>query len=233
MDPYIPRIIMTIFQNDYPFIQELIEYKRDGALLFLKLQGAIAFYGGNFGLDVKKDVKDWEEFMDFSRLYARYFVQEGLKKYQMEERDIDDKKKKYQILDMGILGPAIEIITKAINKEHLEKFPKWPIRGTQEDYIELNVKSFQETSDLRIYWLCRGKIFVKNTTNDYQKIGCNYRAEFSGKPEFQLSYFNLDKIRQCNAMARNNMNKIKNIVDHLEEKYFDQIMSKLLINIDI
>jgi len=38
-----------------------------------------------------------------------------------------------------------------------------PTRVTQEGYIELNVKNFQETGELRIYWLCRGKIFAKNT----------------------------------------------------------------------
>ena len=38
---------MTIFKKDYPNIQQLLEYKRDGTLLFLKSQGAIAFYNGN------------------------------------------------------------------------------------------------------------------------------------------------------------------------------------------
>ena len=66
---YIPARILTAFQNDYPYIQELIEYKRDGTLLYLKSQGAIAFYNGNFGLDVKSDVKDWQEFIEFSRNY--------------------------------------------------------------------------------------------------------------------------------------------------------------------
>jgi len=220
---FLPHGILTAFQNDYPYIQELIEYKRDGTLLFLKSQGAIAFYDGNFGLDVKCNVKDWQEFIEFSRNYTRKFIQEELNKYQEEEKDIAYKKKKYSILDMGILGLPIELITNAINQEHLKKFPKWPTSGTQEGYIELNVKNFQETGKLRIYWLCRGTIFVKNTTNDYLKIGCNYRAEFSGKPEFQLSYFDLNKIRQCNEMAKNNMKQIKLIIDKLEEKYLSKV----------
>ena len=220
---YIPHDILTAFQNDYPYIQELIEYKRDGTLLFLKSQGAIAFYDGNFGLDVKCNVKDWQEFIEFSRNYTRKFVQEGLHKYQEEEKDIDDKKKKYSILDMGIFGPAIETITKAINQEHLKKFPKWPTSGTQEGYIELNVKYFQETGVLRIYLLCRGTIFVKDTRYSSPRNGCNYRAEFSGKPEFQLSYFDLDKISQCNEMAQKNINQIKGIIDKLEEKILNKI----------
>jgi len=230
---YIPHCILTAFQNDYPYIQELIEYKRDGTLLFLKSLGAIAFYDGNFGLDVKHDVKDWQEFIEFSREYTRLIVQDGLQKYYEEEKDIDDKKKKYSILDMGILRCSIEAITNAINQEHLKKFPKWLTSGTQEGYIELNVTNFQETGELRIYSLCRGTIFVKDTRYSSPRNGCNYRAEFSGKPEFQLSYFNLEKIRQCNEMAKNNIKQIKGIIDKLEEKYLERGLSELIINFDL
>ena len=90
--PFIPNTIITIFKDDYPYIQELLEYKRDGTLLLLKSQGAIAFYDGIFGLDVKSDVKDWEEFIEFSRNYTRKFVQEGLQQYQSKEKAVDDKK---------------------------------------------------------------------------------------------------------------------------------------------
>ena len=230
---YIPHDILTAFQNDYPYIQELIEYKRDGTLLFLKSQGAIAFYNGNFGLDVKSDVKDFQEFIEFSKNYTRKFVQDGLQKYQNDEKDDDDKKKKFKILDMGILGPAIETISNTINREYLDKFSQWPTSGTQEGYIELNVKNFQETGKLRIYWLSRGTIFVKDTRYSSPRNGCNYRAEFSGKPEFQLSYFDLDKIRQCNEMAQKNMKQIKVLIDKLEEKYLEQSLTKLLSNIDL
>ena len=233
MEPFIPQMFMTIFQKDYPLIQELIEYKRDGTIMFLKSHGAIGFYEGIFGLDVKSDVKDWQEFIEFSRDYTRKFVQEGLQKYQISEKDVDDKRKKFQKLDMGILGPAIETISKTINEKHLDKFPDWPKSGTQESYIELLVKNYQETGTLRIYWLCRGTIFVKDTRHSSPINGCKYRVEFSGKPEFQLSYFDLDKIRQCNEIAKNNMKPLKSTIDRLEEKYLEQAMSKLFINIDI
>jgi hypothetical protein len=230
---YIPNSILTAFQNDYPYIQELIKYKRDGTLLYLKSQGAIAFYDGNFDLDVKSDVKDWQEFIEFSRNYTSKFVQDGLQKCKNDEKDADDNKKKFKILDMGILGPAIETISNTINREYLDKFPKWPTNGTQEGSIELNVKCFHETHKLRIYWLSRGTIFVKNTRYSSPRNGCNYRAEFSGKPEFQLSYFDLNKIRQCNEMAQKNMKQIKVIIDKLEEKYLEQSLSKLIINFDL
>ena len=131
---------------------------------------------------------------------------------------------------MGILGPAIETISNTINREYSDKFPQWPTSGTQEGYIELNVKYFQETGKLRIYWLSRGKIFVKDTRYSSPRNGCNYRAEFSGKPEFQLSYFDLDKIRQCNEMAQKNMKQIKVLINKLEEKYLEQSLSELIIN---
>ena len=230
---YIPHDILTAFQKDYPYIQELIEYKRDGTLLYLKSQGAIAFYDGNFSLDVKSDVKDFQDFIEFSKNYTRKFILDGLQKYQNDEKDADDKKKKFKILDMGILGPAIEAISNTINREYSDKFPQWPTSGTQEGYIELNVKYFQETGKLRIYWLSRGKIFVKDTRYSSPRNGCNYRAEFSGKPEFQLSYFDLDKIRQCNEMAQKNMKQIKVLINKLEEKYLEQSLSELIINFDL
>ena len=134
---------------------------------------------------------------------------------------------------MGILGPAIEIISNTINREYLDKFPKWPTSGTQEGYIELNVTYFHESYKLKIYWLSRGTIFVKNTRYSSPRNGCNYRAEFSGKPEFQLSYFDLDKIRQCNEMAQKNMKQMKVLIDKLEEKYLEQSLTKLLSDIDL
>ena len=75
--PCIPNRIMTIIKKEYPYIEELLKYKRDGTLLFLKSQGAIAFYEGALGLNVNKDVKDWAQFKEFARNYTRKFVQEG------------------------------------------------------------------------------------------------------------------------------------------------------------
>ena len=81
--------------------------------------------------------------------------------------------------------------------------------------------------------MCRGTIFAKDTRYSSPRNGCNYRAEFSGKPEFQLSYFDLNKIRQCNEMAQKNMEKIKVLIDKLEEKYLEQSLSKLILNFDL
>lgn len=229
--PYIPNTIMTLFKKDYPYIQELLEYKRDGTLAFLKANGAIAFYQGSLGLDVKKDVKCWADFIEFSKNYTKKFVQEGLQKYQNDEKN--NEKKKFEILDMGFLEPAILTISNGINDEYLRRFPKWPQSGTQEDYINVYMKSSLDTNSIRFYWLCRGTILVKDTKYDRPKNGCMYRAEFSGKPEFQLAYFDLQKIKQCNEMAQKNNKLIRGMIDKLEEKILEQSISKLLINMDI
>ena len=198
------------------YIQELLEYKRDGTLAFLKGQGAIVFYKGGFGclgIEVKSDVKNWEDFIKFSRDYTRKLVQNGLQNYKKEE--------KYEV-DMGLLDPVIENISNIINDEYLRRFPQWPTSGTQEDYIDVFIKSSLETNEFKFYWLCTGTIFVKDTKYSSPINGCPYRAEFSGKPEFQLAYFDLDKIRQCNEMAKTNMKQIKSIIDKIEEKYHEQ-----------
>ena len=208
-----------------PYIQELLEYKRDGTLAFLKGFGAISFYKGDFGclgLEVKSEVKNWQDFIEFSRDYTRKLVQNGLQNYQKEEKYEDNKKKKFQILDMGLLDPAIEMISNTINDEYLKRFPQWPTSGTQEDYIDVFIKSSLETNNSRFYWLCEGTIFVKDTKYSSPINGCPYRAEFSGNPEFQLTYIDLDKIRQCNELVKTNMSLIKSKIDEIEEKYHEQ-----------
>jgi hypothetical protein len=230
--PYLPTDIIAIFKNEYPFIQELLDYKRDAALVLLKGKGAMAFYEGKFGFNVKSDVKDWEEFKEFSRNYTWNFVNEGLQKYQAKEKN--NEKRKFEILDMGILGPAVELIANAITGEYLERFPKWPDIGTtQEDYIKLDTKGFFEKLKKQYYWLSRGRIKVKDTQYSTPRNGCPYRAEFSGKPEFQLAYFDLDKIRYFNDMAKNNMPQLKEAVDKIEIKLIGQSLKNLLIDIDI
>ena len=208
--PYIPDTIITSLKEDYPYIQELLEYKRDGILVFLKGQGEISFYEGSLGLETITDEKNWEDFIEFSRNYTRKFVQEGLQKNQKEK------------LDMGFLYPAIEMISNKINDEYLRRFPKWPTSGTQEDYINVFNKGSLESNYLKFYWVCRGDIHVKDTKYSSPKNGCPYRAEFSGKPEFQLAYFDLDKIRQCNELAKTNMSLIKSIIDKIEKKYLEK-----------
>ena len=79
--PYIPDGIITSLKEDYPYIQELLEYKRDGILVFLKGQGEISFYEGSLGLETITDEKNWEDFIEFSRNHTRKFVQKGLQKY--------------------------------------------------------------------------------------------------------------------------------------------------------
>ena len=134
---------------------------------------------------------------------------------------------------MGLLGPAIEMISNTINDEYLRRFPQWPSSGTQEDYINVFNKGSLETYNLKFYWVWRGTIFVKNTKYSSPREGCPYRAEFSGKPEFHIAYFDLDKIRQCNDLAKTNMSLIKSKIDKIEEKYLGQILSRLLINMDL
>ena len=173
---FIPAHIIQMIKKDYPYINELIKYKRYGTFLFLRSQGAITFFKGIFHLDVKCDVKNWQDFLEFSRHYINLLVHEGLQKYQNDEKYVDNKKKKYFLLDMGILGPASEIISDTINNKYSDKFPNWPTRGTQKDFIELKEEIFQETNELRIYLLCRGTIFVQDTRYDYPKNGYNYRS---------------------------------------------------------
>ena len=220
--PNIPNMILSFFKEDYPYIQELLEYKRDGTLVLLKGQGAITFYEGSLTLEAQSDVKNWQDFIEFFRHYTRKFIQEGLQKYQKEEKNEDDKKKKFQIFDMGLLGPAIDKISNTINDEYLRRFPQWPTNGTQEDYINVFIRGSFLTNNFKFYWVFSGTILVKETKHSSQRNGMTYRAEFSGKHEFQFANFDLDKIRQCSEMAKTNISQIKSIIDKIEKKYLEK-----------
>ena len=217
---YFLNIIMKTFKIDYPYIQELLEYKRDGTLAFLKSTGAIAFYQGSLDLDVKKDIKSWQDFIEFSKEYIKQLVTEGLQKYQSEEKFF--KKQKLSKLDMGILEPFIITISISINDEHLRRFPKWPESGTQGDYIKICIKNSLDKNYIRLYSIWRGTIFVKDTRLDHPKNDCRFRVEFLGRPEFHLIYFDLLKIRQNNEMAKINNSAIRKCIDKLEEKIIEK-----------
>ena len=229
--PKIPDPIITIFENDYPQLKELLDYKRDATLIFLKSSGAMAIYRGSLGFECAKDVKDWAQFIQFSKDYTQQIVQAGLQKYQTKEEGLEEKKKQFNNLNLALVSPAVEMISNNICEEYLNNFPNWSNNGvTQEDYIKIDIKSHLEYQQKRIYWACRGSIFVKDTKYESPRNGCYYRAEFSGKPEFLISYFDLEKIRQCNEMAKSNIKLIKKKLDELDEKLLNQKMEKLLLN---
>ena len=129
------------------------------------------------------------------------------------------------------MSPAVEMISNNICEEYLNKFNNWSNNGvTQESYININLKSNFDTIALRVYWLCRGTIYVKDTRYASPRNGCLYRAEFSGKPEFQISYFDLEKIKLCNELAKRDMNFIKSKLDELDNKLINQQLEELLLN---
>ena len=225
--------VWFILKNDYPYIKELSEYKNNGTLALLKSQSAIAFYNGKLGLNVKSKIKSWGDFVEFSRNYTERFIREGLEKYQNEERYLPNQKQKYKVLDMEFLGPIINFISEGINNSFLKKFPEWPTNKTQEDILEVSMKGQFESNCLKLFWLCRGNIYVKKTRYDPPRDGYPYKAKYFGKPELQISYFDLDKIRLCNEIAKQNKEKIKNIIDTLDKKFIEQGVKNLLTNFDI
>ena len=229
----IPNNVWFILKNDYPYIQELLDYKMNGTLALLESQSAMAFYNGKLGLNLKSKVKSWGDFVELSRKYTRMIVQKGLQKYQNEEKDLPNEKRKYKVLDMGFLGPIIGIISDGINDSFLKKFPEWPTNKTQEDFLEVSMTGQTESNDLKIFWLCRGNIYVKKTRYDRPRDGYPYKAKYFGKPELQISYFDFYKIRLCNEMAKQNKEKIKNIIDTLDKKLIEQGVKNLLTNFDI
>ena len=221
---FIPDTIISELKNDYPYIKELIEYKKNGTLTFLKAKFAMAFYNGSLGLSTNKEEKNYGEFIELFKIYTRKFVQEGLQNYQNKENE--KEKKQFKRLDMGFLGPAIEMISNGINDSYLRKFPLWPSSpGTQENFIEVNMKGSFESNQFRYYWVCKGMINVKDTKYNHPVNGCFHRAELSGNPEFQIACFDLEKITQCNEMAKSSMPKMKQVIDKCEQWFMEQSLN--------
>ena len=139
---------------------------------------------------------------------------------------------------MDCLGPIIESISNLITDKYLKRFPFWPSSGSQEDYIDIFTRGCFEPEKglklLKFYWVCDGDLLVKDTKYDPPKDGNYYKAEYSGKPEFQLAYFDLEKIRLCNEMVKIDKEGIKQLIDDIENKLLEVKIKKLLIDtIDI
>ena len=234
--PFVPKDIIEELNKDFEYVGKLIKYKNDATLYFLQCYNATCYYQGTFDIKVSKDVKDWQEFLDFSKKYTTRFVQEALQYHKNKEKDLNDNQKKFDLLTMDFLEPAIITISNNINHQYYKRFPCWPESGSQEDYIKVNInnKLIDDENKLRYYWSCSGTIFVKDTKYDPPKGIYKYRAEWDGKPEFNIAYFNMEKIRQINTLAEQEegMKQLKSMIDKCEKQLIQNKMKLLLSNFD-
>ena len=139
-----------MFTKDYEFMKKYLEYKRDGTLALLKIYDVVNIYDDNFNLKAEKKVRNWFEFYELIKNYAKIFNNEGLNFYKNKmKNEINDN---LQIINENVLGPIIEKIFELIYISYLRKFPYWPNSpGEQNDYINIELKNKTEINNIRYY----------------------------------------------------------------------------------
>ena len=85
--PSIPIDIIEILINIFKFMKKFLDYKRDGTLGLLKMNNVVNIYDNNFDLNVKKKVRNWNEFFELIKKYTKIFINEGLKFYRRKEKN--------------------------------------------------------------------------------------------------------------------------------------------------
>jgi hypothetical protein len=95
MIPYVPNSLITSIKKDYPYIKQLLEYKRDATLIFLNAQGACAFYKGSLELKVEKEVKNWSEFKNFQEIILQKLFRMDSRNTKVKNRMLMMKKRHF------------------------------------------------------------------------------------------------------------------------------------------
>lgn len=234
--PNIPFEIIEIFKNDYKFMKNLLEYKRDPTLALLKINNVVIIYDEDLNLQLEKNFinfggnsdsfkiplsqamqREWCKFYEnIKRNYAKKLTEELLNlfsnKYHNNSRII------YEI-DEKFLGPIIEKVLDEIYQSFSKIFFFQKDPGKQNDYINIELKDKIDINKNRYYWLFQGIIFAQNTIKYNESINDNsFKVELNGKPKFQVVAFDLNLL---NDLKRNKSN-LKNIIDIIDDKIIEQ-----------
>ena len=231
--PEIPFEIFENFKNDYKFMKQLLENKRDPTLALLKIYDAVFVYDENFNLKIEKKVVNLEGssdsigiplqrecckfFENTKKNYAKKLIEEGLNlfnnKYNNNSRLINE-------INENFLGQIIEKVFDEIYQSFSKKFSfQKDIPEKQNDYINLKLKDNNDINKIRYYWLFQGVIFAQITIkyNESNKDN-SFKIEFNGKPKFQIVAFDLN-VLNC---FKKNQSYIKNIIDMIDDKIIEQ-----------
>lgn len=235
--PHIPFEIIELFKNDYKFMKQLLEYKRDPTLALLKIYNSVFVYDDNFNLKFEKKVKnlggssdsveiplsqsgerEWYKFFEnIKKDYTKKLTEEGLNlfknKYNNNSRIIYEINEKF-------FGPIIEKMFDEFYQNFSKKFFfQKDIPGEHNDYINIELKDKTNINKIRYYWLFKGVIFVQNTIQYNELIKDNsFKVEFNGKPKFQIVAFDLNTL----DYFKKNESNLKKIIDNIDDKIIAQ-----------
>ena len=202
-------------------MKKFLYYKRDGTLGLLKMNNVVNIYNDNFDLNVEKKVRNWYEFFELIKKYAKIFINEGLDFYRRKEKNDN-----FILINENFLGPIIEKVFDYIYLNYLKKFPYWPEDEKQNDFINIDFKNKIDINNIRYYYHLQGIITI-------QDAKCNnpiysFKAEFNGKPKLQIVCLNLNKIEYLRKNERN----LKIYIDKIDDKIIAQNLMNLNLQLD-
>ena len=111
---------------------------------------------------------------------------------------------------------------------YLRKFPYWPDSPEkQSDYLNIELKNKIDIKNIRYYWHFQGIIFIQDTKYEDAIKGISFKVEFNGKPNFQITCFDLNRIEYL----KKNEKKLKCYIDEIEDKIITQNFKILIQNL--
>ena len=241
--PYIPFEIIEIFKNDYKFMKELLEYKRDPTLALLKLSNAVFVYDENFNLKIEKNFinlggssdyvgiplsqavkREWCIFFEnLKKDYAKILTEEEL---NLLKNKCNKNLRIYYEIDEKFLGPIIEKVLDEIYQSFIKIFSfKTDIPRKQNDYINIDLKNKTDINNIRYYWLFQGVMLTQNTLKYNESMKDNsFKVEINGKPKFQIVAFYLNIL---DDFMKNGESNIKETIDIIDDKIIEQNLKYL------
>ena len=155
---------------------------------------------------------------------AKEFTRAGKDFYKIKENNKININ--FQLIDENFLEPIMKKIFDNIYKSYLKKFPYWGDTEQQNDYINIDLKDQLDINNIRCYWHFKGVIFVQDTK---LRNPFFFKVEFSGKPKFQIVFFDLIKLEYL----RRNENNLKTYIDIIGDKIIAQNLEILDVDFEL
>ena len=223
--PHISIEIINMFKKDFKFMENFLEYKRDATLALLNIYNTLNVFDDNFNLKIEKEFKNFWDFFQLLKNYPKIFTKEGLNFYANKNKGNNN----IHIIDEKLLGPIVENIFEEIYQGYLKKFHYWGDKQEkQSDYINIELKNKIDINNIRYYWNFQGIIFVQDT--NYGKLidDVFFKIEFNGMPKFQITSFDLNKLRYFNKIEKN----LKQYIDIIDDKIITQNLKNIEFDLD-
>jgi len=201
--------ISSLFQEQFPHVHELMNYDFEGTTSILCLQGVFQLYRFDKVMKVEHEgndnIKAWTDYLAAIIEYLK------------------------SVNDDCRLEDARKQLALHIHQVHYEKFPYWPcgaVNKIQQSKVILDTCGSYEYGPFLVGWSCVGII----TVQDMRPQKDVYSTFFNGQPEFKVLYCNQKKLKEVEALATTDIEKMKTMVSQYKKPLTWDTFEAMLTN---